>query len=181
MTSTIRTYTMRRAGYTLVELMVVVAIVAVLAAIALPAYNSYVKKAKTTEAVTFLGEIRLAQESYFGEYKEYCNASGDATSWNPDSTPDENYQTWDDGLGNWDHLGVRPAGGKILFSYVTVAGRASVSPSARGFSDDRGYAGTRDWFISSAIADLDGDGTMVTFEDYSLGRGLWISESAGWE
>lgn len=45
----------KQSGFTLIELMIVVAIVAILAAIALPAYQTYTKKAKFSEVITATG------------------------------------------------------------------------------------------------------------------------------
>lgn len=45
----------KQSGFTLIELMIVVAIVAILAAIALPAYQNYTKKAKMTQLVSAMG------------------------------------------------------------------------------------------------------------------------------
>ena len=44
---------MRKKGFTLIELMVVIAIIAILAAIALTAYRSYIRKAQAKELMTF--------------------------------------------------------------------------------------------------------------------------------
>ncbi len=52
----------RQSGFTLIELMIVVAIVAILAAIALPAYQTYTKKAKFSEVVTATGAFKTAVE-----------------------------------------------------------------------------------------------------------------------
>ncbi|MFL1908239.1 pilin [Plesiomonas shigelloides] len=51
-------------GFTLIELMIVVAIVAILAAIALPAYQSYTEKAKMTELMQASSPIKSALEIY---------------------------------------------------------------------------------------------------------------------
>lgn len=55
---------MKRKGFTLIELMIVVAIIGVLAAVAIPAYSDYVKKSRESEAISSLGDIRKAQIAY---------------------------------------------------------------------------------------------------------------------
>ncbi|WP_310650252.1 prepilin-type N-terminal cleavage/methylation domain-containing protein [Colwellia sp. MB02u-6] len=49
-------------GFTLIELMIVVAIIGILAAVALPAYQDYTKKAKFAEVVSMVGAARTAVE-----------------------------------------------------------------------------------------------------------------------
>ncbi|WP_393938018.1 pilin [Aeromonas rivipollensis] len=55
----------RQSGFTLIELMIVVAIVAILAAIAMPAYQNYTRKAKMTELVVATSGLKTAAEVCF--------------------------------------------------------------------------------------------------------------------
>jgi len=54
----------KQQGFTLIELMIVVAIIAILAAIALPAYNDYVTRAQVSEAVTLAGGLKAPLSEY---------------------------------------------------------------------------------------------------------------------
>ncbi|MBF0378600.1 MAG: prepilin-type N-terminal cleavage/methylation domain-containing protein [Desulfamplus sp.] len=67
----------KSSGFTLIELMIVVAIIGILAAIAIPNFLSYQCKAKQSEAKTNLGNIRTLQETYFTEYDTYGADTGD--------------------------------------------------------------------------------------------------------
>ena len=68
-------------GFTLIELMIVVAIVAILAAVALPAYTDYVTRGKLTEATTNLAALRVRMEQFFQDNRTYAGGpcTADAT------------------------------------------------------------------------------------------------------
>jgi type IV pilus assembly protein PilE len=65
-----------RAGFTLIEAMIVTAIVAILAAIALPSYTAYVRRSHILEAIARLADARARMEEYFQDERTYVDASG---------------------------------------------------------------------------------------------------------
>lgn len=52
------------AGFTLIELMIVVVIIAVLLAIAIPSFNEYIRRSRRAEAIAGLQQMQLAQERW---------------------------------------------------------------------------------------------------------------------
>jgi len=67
----LRTRRGQAAGFTLIELMIVVAIIAILAAIAIPSYSNYITRSKLTDAQNNLSAYRVAMEQYYQDNRQY--------------------------------------------------------------------------------------------------------------
>jgi prepilin-type N-terminal cleavage/methylation domain-containing protein len=177
-------------GFSLMELMIVVVITGVLAAIAIPTFSGYVQKSRTSEAVQFLGVIKLKQEAYrseFGQYLQYAPGAND-----PSPIPAGNFVPGDDSdMTGGDHpfptgttfdtLGAKPDG-LVRFGYGWAAGlptdAAGVGLNAAPYDMPPPYD---HYFVAQAVADLDNDGTACTFEVTSFTNGVWYTPSKGWE
>ena len=70
-------------GFTLIELMIVVAIIAILAAIAIPNFMKFVAKTKRSEAKYNLEAIYKAEVSWYGEYDTF-STSFTTIRWRPE-------------------------------------------------------------------------------------------------
>ena len=88
---------MRSKGFTLVELMIVIAILGILTAVAIPMYRGYVSNAKRSEGKANLETIRLLQEQYFADERTYIAGADTAAliaalpGFEPGNVADLNY------------------------------------------------------------------------------------------
>jgi type IV pilus assembly protein PilA len=113
-------------GFTLIELMIVVAIVGILAAIAIPNFIGMQKRAKTTEAKSNLGELWVLQEAYRAESDTYVAPSGALAA-----------GTYDGTVG-WAELGFYPKGTTRYAYSVTGATASTFTAQAAGDIDNDG-------------------------------------------
>jgi type IV pilus assembly protein PilA len=65
----------RQAGFSLVELMIVVAIIGILAALAVPRFQSFQAKARQSEAKNNLSHMYTLQMSYYGDNDKYADVA----------------------------------------------------------------------------------------------------------
>jgi type IV pilus assembly protein PilE len=85
----------RQGGFTLIEVMIVVAIVAILAAVALPAYGDYVRRGQLPEAFAGMSDLRVKLEQYYQDNRSYGTAQ----------CADAGPPSWSDGAGALNYSG----------------------------------------------------------------------------
>ena len=91
---------LRTEGFSLVELMIVIAIIAILVSIGFPIYSIYATKAKSSEAMSVMGHIRTMQISYKCVEDTYLTLIK-----HPPGDVPSTSQPWGNPGGNWDELG----------------------------------------------------------------------------
>jgi prepilin-type N-terminal cleavage/methylation domain-containing protein len=136
----------RNAGFTLVELMIVVGIIGVISAIAIPNFLSYQARSRRSEAYVNISGIVRAQKSYFAEKDTFHDSVFPYPDFTlrPSGVLDTTKQTWDaDSQAHFDELGWKPDGA-VMYSYET---------NSTLFCD-----GCELCFTASAYGDADGDG-----------------------
>ena len=128
-------------GFTLIELMIVVAIIGILAAIAIPNFLRFQAKSKQSEAKTNLGGIFTAQIAFFG---------------------DNNF------FGNFAQIAWAPTG-TARYTYYSGAYTGSVSASSpndnagstlAANTEPTGLARTDNTFVIGASGNIDTDATL---------------------
>jgi len=137
----------RKGGFTLIELMIVVAIIGILAAIAIPNFLRFQLKAKSSEGKTNLAAIRTAEQSYYSEFGVYVSADPEPAV----ATIGSSKQTFSANSG-FNQIGWSPEG-TVYFSYAV-----NTDTAASGF-------------FATAAADIDADSTDQSWGYLKLPNG----------
>ena len=143
----------RAQGFTLVELMIVVAIIGVLASVAIPSFINYQLTTKRAEAFANLSSLAKAQKAYFAEFSTFVPAEAEPGLTNGD-VPTTTKRDMTPISAAYSDVGWEPEG-NVFFDYDTVT-----PDEPRGA--DCGACGDT-CFTASAYGDLDGDGLISIF------------------
>lgn len=182
-----RTYAKRR-GFTLSELMIVVAMIGVLAAIALVGYRRYMRAAAASEVKAVVSGIRIAEEAFKAETFQYRGCSNSLTNWYP-ATPNDKKRNWDNGnTGDavhdcWMELAVT-TDGPVRFGYAVMAGIAPQPDAVPNVAYCQNWNAahatvTGPWFVVQAAGDQDADGVFSLFASSSLTGELCVEPTNG--
>ena len=146
------------AGFTLVELMIVVAIIGILASVAVPNFNQAVLKARRSEAKVCLDGIHTAEEAYNAAFDAYIE--GDS---NPGGSIGKTQRPWDRTVAGWATLGYEPAGAVRCNYIVRVYG-----------------SGT--YIRATANCDVDDDNQVAIIRRYSseYSGDKWVDVHPDW-
>ncbi len=134
------------AGFTLIELMILVVIMGVLAAIAVPAFTRYVRRSKTSEALGNIQKIMQGEVTYYQASLERGGTSFLSCAYTPSTPPSAtkypaNVSRWTSDP-NWTAVGFSLSDAHY-YQYYTLGDGVSVG--------------------AAALGDLDGDGIQSTF------------------
>jgi type IV pilus assembly protein PilA len=170
-----------RRGYTLMELLVVVAMVGILATLAVIGVRKYIFASKTSEAIHMIGSIKAAQEAYKDETFSYLNVSTSNTYY-PMPSPGRQKYHWIQphaDAGRWQELGANP-GGPVQFGYQTTAGAAGTAVVAPPTQQNLNFpaAPTEPWYVVFAASDLDENGVQSLYVSSSFTNEIY-SEREG--
>jgi prepilin-type N-terminal cleavage/methylation domain-containing protein len=163
-------------GFTLVELMIVVALIAILAAIVVPTFFGEVRHVRAdSEVQSIFAEIGTKEANYKVENGRYADLQAHPAA------PSENPQAFQATLpADWIALKIMPPQPEVRCSYsVTSGAGGDATPGAAQAAPFNLPANpTVSWWVAIALCDMDGDGTNSTYLTSSLDSRM-LSDNPG--
>jgi len=140
-------------GFSLIELMIVVAIAGILAGVAIPAYSDYVRRGNVTDMVSAMSDAKLRVEQRYADNRSYAGAlCGTGTTFVVITTA-TNYE-------------IRCLSSDTASQTYTITGVGNVGSSISGFVYTVNEAGTK----ASTVGDVWGGGAV---------SGRWVVKNGG--
>ena len=168
----------KSAGFTLVELLTVVAIMGILATLAIMGVRKHLQDARSLESKAHIQAIRSAQEARRAETGVYLNVSTTAgVNWYP-AAPDGQVRAWRStshvDATRWRVLGAsRPEG--VRFGYLVNAGAPGAAMTTLQTAEQPGWPATVDpWYVIQAAGDQDNDDINMLVAASSINAELYI-------
>ena len=145
----------KASGFTLIELMIVVAIIGILAGVAYPAYTDYVRRGQVSEAFSQLSTFHAKMEQYYQDNRNYGSASTCAS--------DTSASTWN-GFASTQH-----------FDYVctTTSPNQTYTITATGKT---GTAANGNVYTISPNSNGDGARGTTKFKGSTASKSCWVAK-----
>jgi prepilin-type N-terminal cleavage/methylation domain-containing protein len=157
---------MHQRGFTLSEVMIVVALISVLVAIAIPVFSQTAKKAKgASEVAPLFNDIRVRMDQFFQENGIYPATIGEGTLW-PDA-PTSTRQNLLPVPDEWTAIKIRPSGPtEVYCGYTWVTGLASDNANRGPVAAAAPFnftAPATSWYYLLARCNFDGDNAVDSY------------------
>lgn len=173
-----------RRGFTMVELLAVLAMIGILAALAIVGYRRYLDSSRSADAKAIMGAIRIAEESYRAETLAYLGCSTNVTDWYPRTAgPNGKKRHWLGWTGHSDYLKWRQLNVTVdsptayVFSVVAGAPGAAM-PATSTVVQPTWPATTEPWYVIQGAGDNDGDFTLSLFVTSSINGEIYAENEA---